>query len=128
MSRTLAEIASATGLALVGDGTLTVQNPCAPADAGANDLGGTLMNESITRAAGAQHGEEFPPDALDDLIRRSGRNPRQRTTLYADVPSERQQRSRMAQALTPIINPSAKRYERTGGEPRKRSLVRPGLS
>ena len=33
--------------------------------AGANDLGGTLMNESITRAAGAEHGQELPPDAME---------------------------------------------------------------
>ena len=37
-------------------------------DAGANDLGGTLMNESITRAAGAVHGEEMPPEAMEDVI------------------------------------------------------------
>ena len=36
--------------------------------AGANDLGGTLMNESITRAAGAVHGEEMPPEAMEDVI------------------------------------------------------------
>ncbi len=33
--------------------------------AGANDLGGTLMNESITRAAGATHGQEMPPEAME---------------------------------------------------------------
>ena len=38
-------------------------------DAGANDLGGTLMNESITRAAGAAHGQEMPPAAMERLIR-----------------------------------------------------------
>ena len=37
--------------------------------AGANDLGGTLMNESITRAAGAEHGEELPPDAMEKADR-----------------------------------------------------------
>jgi FO synthase len=51
-------------------------------EAGANDLGGVLMNESITRAAGAMHGQEMGPDELERLIRRSGRRPRQRTTLY----------------------------------------------
>ena len=35
-------------------------------NAGANDLGGTLMNESISRAAGTQHGQEFPPEAMED--------------------------------------------------------------
>ena len=34
-------------------------------NAGANDLGGTLMNESISRAAGTQHGQEFPPEAME---------------------------------------------------------------
>jgi FO synthase len=36
--------------------------------AGANDLGGTLMNESITRAAGALHGEETPPEIMEQII------------------------------------------------------------
>jgi FO synthase len=55
--------------------------------AGANDLGGTLMNESISRAAGTQHGQEFRPEAMERLIVGLGRVPRQRTTLYevADV-------------------------------------------
>ncbi len=51
-------------------------------NAGANDLGGTLMNESITRAAGAQHGQEMPPAQMDAMIERLGRQPSQRTTLY----------------------------------------------
>ncbi len=55
--------------------------------AGCNDLGGTLMNESITRAAGAAHGEEMPPEAMEKLIRETGRPARQRTTLYADAPA-----------------------------------------
>ncbi|HZA20901.1 MAG TPA: 5-amino-6-(D-ribitylamino)uracil--L-tyrosine 4-hydroxyphenyl transferase CofH, partial [Actinomycetota bacterium] len=54
--------------------------------AGANDLGGTLMNENISRAAGAAHGQEFPPDEMEALIRTIGRVPRRRTTLYASVP------------------------------------------
>jgi FO synthase len=57
--------------------------------AGVNDLGGTLMNESISRAAGSQHGQEFPPEAMEELIRSAGRVPRQRTTLYAAAPEER---------------------------------------
>ena len=52
-------------------------------NAGANDLGGTLMNESISRAAGTEHGQEFPPEAMEELIRSLGRTPEQRTTLYA---------------------------------------------
>jgi len=57
--------------------------------AGANDLGGTLMNESITRAAGAVHGQEMAPVAMDRIIVGVGRIPRVRTTLYADAPRER---------------------------------------
>jgi FO synthase len=56
---------------------------------GANDLGGTLMNESITRAAGASFGQEMPPEAMDALIRKLGRSPRPRTTLYGAPPAER---------------------------------------
>ena len=53
--------------------------------AGANDLGGTLMNESISRAAGARHGQEMTPARMEQLIRGLGRTPRQRTTIYADA-------------------------------------------
>ncbi|MCC7016018.1 MAG: 5-amino-6-(D-ribitylamino)uracil--L-tyrosine 4-hydroxyphenyl transferase CofH [Rhodospirillales bacterium] len=56
---------------------------------GASDLGGTLMNESITRAAGASFGQEMPPEAMDALIRKLGRSPRPRTTLYGAPPAER---------------------------------------
>jgi FO synthase len=51
-------------------------------DAGANDLGGTLMNESITRAAGGVHGQELNAAHLHALAGRIGRPARQRTTLY----------------------------------------------
>lgn len=50
--------------------------------AGVNDLGGTLMNESISRAAGAAHGQEMTPRELEAMIRAAGRVPAQRTTLY----------------------------------------------
>jgi len=53
--------------------------------AGVNDLGGTLMDETISRAAGASHGPEMASAAMEGLIRSAGRTPRQRTTLYADV-------------------------------------------
>jgi FO synthase len=53
-------------------------------DAGANDLGGTLMNESITRAAGGVHGQELNAAQLTALARRIGRPARQRTTLYGE--------------------------------------------
>jgi FO synthase len=56
-------------------------------DAGANDLGGTLMNESITRAAGGVHGQELDAVQLQALAHRIGRPARQRTTLYG-IPGE----------------------------------------
>ncbi len=52
---------------------------------GANDLGGTLMNESITRAAGAQHGQEMTPATLEGIIKGCGRRPLQRNTFYAET-------------------------------------------
>ena len=69
--------------------------------AGANDLGGTLMNESITRAAGALHGQETPPEAMEDIITALGRRPRQRTTLYGEVSPERVAASFGARPLLP---------------------------
>jgi len=80
--------------------------------AGANDLGGTLMNESITRAAGAVHGQEMPPESMEALIRSLGRRPRQRTTLYADAPDERRAVSFGAVPLNEPVNTPARRYER----------------
>jgi FO synthase len=53
--------------------------------AGCNDFGGTLMNESISRAAGANHGQELPAAEMERLIRSIGRQPVQRTTLYQPV-------------------------------------------
>ncbi|MGE0768777.1 MAG: 5-amino-6-(D-ribitylamino)uracil--L-tyrosine 4-hydroxyphenyl transferase CofH [Hyphomicrobiaceae bacterium] len=55
--------------------------------AGANDVGGTLMNESITRAAGAAHGQEMVATAIEAMIRQAGRTPRHRTTFYGTPPS-----------------------------------------
>ncbi|GBD38386.1 FO synthase [bacterium HR37] len=50
--------------------------------AGANDFGGTLMEEHISRAAGANHGQYFPPEEFRRLTREIGRIPAQRTTTY----------------------------------------------
>ena len=55
--------------------------------AGANDVGGTLMNENISRAAGAGHGQELDAAAMERLIRSIGRVPRRRTTLYDKIPA-----------------------------------------
>jgi FO synthase len=70
---------------------------------GANDLGGTLMNESISRAAGTRHGQEFPPHEMEALIRSIGREPMQRDTLYRPVPEERRAASMVAAELGPIV-------------------------
>jgi FO synthase len=53
--------------------------------AGANDLGGTLMNESISRAAGGQHGQEVMPEDMVNNIHRAGLFAKQRSTLYGTV-------------------------------------------
>lgn len=50
--------------------------------AGVNDFGGTLMEESISREAGADAGEYTTAEEIEALIRSMGRTPRQRTTLY----------------------------------------------
>jgi FO synthase len=72
-------------------------------NAGANDLGGTLMNESISRAAGTQHGQEFPPEAMEALIGSIGRVPRQRTTAYGSVGNDRRAASFGAPELAPVV-------------------------
>ncbi len=71
--------------------------------AGANDLGGTLMNESISRAAGTEHGQEFPPEAMDDIIRMCGRTPMQRTPLYLAASPDRLAASYGAPSLLPMV-------------------------
>ena len=83
-------------------------------NAGVNDLGGTLMNESISRAAGTQHGQEFAPGAMEDLIRSMGRVPRQRTTLYGSPPEDRVAASFNAMPLSAVIQTPAAKYSRTG--------------
>ena len=52
---------------------------------GANDFGGTLMEESISRASGADHGQNMEPEEIEGWIRRAGRVPRERTTRYGQV-------------------------------------------
>jgi FO synthase len=86
---------------------LGAQGAQAALQAGANDLGGTLMNESISRAAGADHGQEFPPEAMEAAIRAIGRTPRQRTTVYGEPPPERVAASFGAPPLSEPLNPPA---------------------
>jgi FO synthase len=57
-------------------------------NAGVNDLGGVLMNESISRAAGASHGQELTVMDLERAAASAGRSLRQRTTLYDEVPEK----------------------------------------
>jgi FO synthase len=93
-------------------------------EAGANDLGGTLMNESISRAAGAAHGQEMPPERMEEAIRALGRMPRQRTTLYGTPPKERTTLSFGAPPLAEPLNP----HVNDAGLKRPERLVRPGLA
>lgn len=61
--------------------------------AGVNDLGGTLMDESISRSAGASHGQEMTPQRMEEIISTSGRLPRQRNTVYGNAPDVLRERS-----------------------------------
>ena len=56
---------------------------------GADDLGGTLMEETISRMAGSQHGSRKSVAELEALATAAGRPSRQRTTTYGEVPTER---------------------------------------
>ena len=81
-------------------------------NAGCNDLGGTLMNESISRAAGTQHGQETSPMEMRKLIQMLNRNPTQRNTVYGKVSREREDSGIKAKELEEINNTPAKKYER----------------
>ncbi|MES9609199.1 bifunctional FO biosynthesis protein CofGH [Actinomadura sp. NPDC000929] len=82
---------------------------------GVNDLGGTLMEETISRMAGSENGSFKPISELEAIAARAGRPARQRTTLYGDVPAERLEASRrtdgighfgrQALTLTPVSRP-----------------------
>jgi FO synthase len=90
---------------------------------GANDLGGTLMNESISRAAGAAHGQEAPPERLEQAIRSVGRVPAQRTTLYGTPDRERVRASHGAPPLSEPLNP----HVRDAGLIKPERILRPTL-
>lgn len=89
-------------------------------NAGCNDLGGTLMNESITRAAGAEHGQETSPQRMIELIESANRTPRQRTTSYQNVEQKIINRGLNAVDLEPIKVVSSKTYERV----QRRELIK----
>ena len=93
-------------------------------EAGVNDLGGTLMNESITRAAGAGFGQELPPERMEAVIAAAGRTPRQRSTAYGEPPAAQVARSFRAADLRPVVQTPSPGWARSG--PRE-TLVRPGL-
>ena len=93
-------------------------------NAGANDLGGTLMNESITRAAGASFGQELRPEEMESLIADSDRIPRQRSTAYGEPPAPQVERSFGAAELLPTIQRPAIGHSRPGSAS---GLIRPGL-
>jgi FO synthase len=81
-------------------------------NAGCNDLGGTLMNESISRAAGTLHGQETSPSQMTKIVGRLNRNPRQRATDYSDVSQERVKAGLKQIELLDIVNTPARKYER----------------
>ena len=95
-------------------------------NAGANDAGGTLMNESITRAAGAEHGQEFPPAALEQLISAAGREPWQRSTLYASADPDRRAVSLAAAPLADIVNAQVRKAP--AGERRAGIIARDSMA
>ncbi|CAA0087951.1 FO synthase [Halioglobus japonicus] len=82
-------------------------------NAGVNDLGGSLMNESITRAAGSDHGQEWTPAQLEERIRAAGRRPRMRTTLYADASEQRHNAAFAAPPLAEVYSASAGKLQRS---------------
>ncbi|MCW2607147.1 MAG: hypothetical protein JWO60_1840 [Frankiales bacterium] len=70
---------------------------------GVDDLGGTLMEETISRMAGSQHGSRKSVDDLEGMVRAAGRTPRQRTTTYGQVPGERHAAARRATRVLPLV-------------------------
>ena len=73
---------------------------------GVDDLGGTLMEETISRMAGSQHGSRRSVDELEQLVARAGRSARQRTTTYGPVPAERwtaARREHAARETLPLV-------------------------
>ena len=69
---------------------------------GVDDLGGTLMEETISRMAGSSYGSRRSVEELEALVRAAGRTPRQRTTGYGPVPAERYETARRARGLLPL--------------------------
>jgi FO synthase len=79
------------------------QGAAAMLQSGVNDLGGTLMEETISRMAGSSHGSSRTPAQLEAVAAAVGRPVRQRTTLYGDVTPERQRASRAVVSYLPLL-------------------------
>jgi FO synthase subunit 2 len=94
---------------------------------GANDLGGTLINESISTAAGARHGQLATPSTLRRLIRDAGRVPAQRDTRYRLLQTFAIDGDEAPDALDQIADPDAVfgSYEALTREPRFRFRLLP---
>ncbi len=93
--------------------------------AGANDFGGVLMNESITRAAGAAHGQEISARDIEGLIRAAGREPCQRMTDYGEPSLERRLASAGASAVATALPPHLIEASATPGKRPKGTSPRP---
>ena len=92
--------------------------------AGANDLGGTLMNESISRAAGSIHGQELSPRRIEQVVDSLQRIPQQRTTLYGTVSDESSAQSFDSVPLESVDNTTVSRRQLTPSSVEKKRLVR----
>ncbi|TMC50655.1 MAG: 7,8-didemethyl-8-hydroxy-5-deazariboflavin synthase subunit CofH [Chloroflexi bacterium] len=82
---------------------------------GANDFGGTLMEESISRASGADHGQNLEPEEIEGWIRGAGRAPRERTTVYGTVLRRPRDRGPIPRGLRPIPVNAVARPTMAGG-------------
>ncbi|WP_067453746.1 bifunctional FO biosynthesis protein CofGH [Actinomadura macra] len=80
---------------------------------GVNDLGGTLMEETISRMAGSENGSFKPISELEEIAARAGRPARQRTTLYGEVPAERLDAARRTDGIGTFISKSRARLPLT---------------
>ncbi|MFE4984050.1 bifunctional FO biosynthesis protein CofGH [Streptomyces sp. NPDC056664] len=72
---------------------------------GANDLGGTLMEETISRMAGSSYGSYRSIHDLEAIAQAAGRPAKPRTTLYGQVPDERQRTARASDGHLPELLP-----------------------
>ncbi|MCW2600317.1 MAG: Radical domain protein [Frankiales bacterium] len=75
---------------------------------GVDDLGGTLMEETISRMAGSTHGSRKSVEELEAMVLAADRTPRQRTTLYGVVDGERHAaaRAEVVRRALPLVQPS----------------------